>query len=290
MSSQSINLNWYKMFFPFNFNYDKRLCFDATINNLGLPFVRDWIYKIHSKNNTLNKVKFIILVREPISRFKSNLKSSCSLTALFEQFGMKRNVHVLRQLPQILDKDNKDHKDNKDKNRTCAHNMYKQSKDKDKIIQDVIDFNLSDNYKSLVNKFQNGNEPKSIADWQAVSVMDRCSFVTRGFYDENIERYFEKFDKTQFLVIDIEQLNPDQIKDTLITVCKFLLSDNDEFNGASYESIICNGDFCGVKYKHCNQGGSDSIKLNKKTVEYLKSIYKPHNQRLFHLIGKTFDW
>ena len=277
MSDNAVNINLYKMFFPLkNLNSiilnwfenksksglkHNKLCFDASPSCLCLPFIRDFIYKIHSSNNTLNKVKFIVLLREPISRFKSSVKNCCHVNQLFGSFGLKRNINCLAELSNILD-------ENCDKST------------KDEIIQNVIEFNLCKKYNTLFEKYKN-NEPKTTIDWKNVAMIERCGLVTRGFYDRHIEWYFEKFDKNQFLFISINQLHPNQIRQTLIEICKFLNVYDKE-----YKLIINSKDFdCN---QHLNKSGGDTIQLDSKTIKYLQGIYRPHNEKLFQLTGKRF--
>ena len=115
------------------------------------------------------------------------------------------------------------------------------------------------------------------------SIVERCGVVSRGFYDEHIEWYFEKFDRKQFLFLETEtDLNNDNIKKTLKKICKFL-----QIDLAKSHEIIDK-----IPNKKIQRLNASHLKttLSEKTMDRLNKLYKPHNEKLYKLIGRRFDW
>ncbi len=101
----------------------------------------------------------------------------------------------------------------------------------------------------------------------------KFSYISRGFYDEQIERWYKHFDESQILLVDSLELftNP---HGTLAKVTEFLcISQNYNFDTS-------------VKLNFGNQKKKISDDLNF----YLKSIYESHNVRLEQITGRKFSW
>ena len=97
------------------------------------------------------------------------------------------------------------------------------------------------------------------------------SYKTRGLYGEQIERWLRWFSKDQVLVISSEELFQDP-GTVLATILSFLgLEGNREhefpkLNARSYPP------------------------MSSSTRARLNEFFRPHNQRLFDLLGRSFDW
>ncbi|NIQ15213.1 MAG: sulfotransferase [Candidatus Dadabacteria bacterium] len=99
------------------------------------------------------------------------------------------------------------------------------------------------------------------------------AYLDRGIYYKKIEKWFKVFPKEQFLIIQSEEFfkNPNEVYQQII---KFLgLPD---WKLKNY-SIVGPG-----KYK--------KQKISNETRKKLTEFFKPHNERLFELLHKKFDW
>lgn len=99
----------------------------------------------------------------------------------------------------------------------------------------------------------------------------RLSYLARGIYAEQLERHFELFQKEQILILKCEDFfdSPQKI---LNKVLSFLDLDNFELES----------------FKKFNFGNNPSMdeKVRNELIEY----FKPHNERLYKLLGVDFGW
>ena len=99
----------------------------------------------------------------------------------------------------------------------------------------------------------------------------RYSYLARGVYADQLERWFEHYDRKQFLILATDDLrkNPQQILDQVfnfLEVPPFQIGDVRDKNTGSYE------------------------KMNESTRKFLVEYFKPHNDRLYKLLQRSFDW
>jgi len=119
---------------------------------------------------------------------------------------------------------------------------------------------------------------KNISKWRTKAKNDsyflnevQNSKLARGFYYEQLEQWFEIFDKDQILIIPSEMLGT-QTKNTLQEVFRFLglpeyeIKNTDKVNVAKYE------------------------KMKLETRERLVEFFRPYNKKLFGLLNRQFDW
>ena len=98
------------------------------------------------------------------------------------------------------------------------------------------------------------------------------SYLARGHYAEQLERWYSLFDKEQILVINSEHFFADPMK-ILRRVYGFLgISD---FEPSGLDKIYNSRSYS---------------KMNPETREKLRQYFEPHNKRFYQLIGETFDW
>jgi len=95
--------------------------------------------------------------------------------------------------------------------------------------------------------------------------------LARGLYVYQLKRCLKHVPKNQILFLSTEELNNDHNK-TFQVIFSFL-------NLPKYE----------IKYEKKNIG-QYSQKMNSETRKFLINFYKPHNKKLYELIGKNFDW
>lgn len=100
------------------------------------------------------------------------------------------------------------------------------------------------------------------------------SFVRRGLYAQQLEVYFKLFGRNRFLFLEQSELNDPFF--VAAAVGKLMGIKLDPSNFVVQAS---------------NQGEySPSGKLFDATMTRLREFYKPHNEQLFHLIGREFNW
>ena len=97
------------------------------------------------------------------------------------------------------------------------------------------------------------------------------NILARGFYADQLKIWFEKFQKKQMLIIPSEDLaqKPDQV---LTKVFEFL--------DLPYFKIK---DFT-------RQNKREYHPMKDETRKLLVEFYKPHNKKLFDMLGSKFDW
>ena len=97
------------------------------------------------------------------------------------------------------------------------------------------------------------------------------NILARGFYADQLKIWFEKFQKKQILIIPSEDLalKPDQV---LTKVFEFL--------DLPYFKIK---DFT-------RQNRREYHPMKDETRKLLVEFYKPHNKKLFDMLGNKFDW
>jgi hypothetical protein len=99
----------------------------------------------------------------------------------------------------------------------------------------------------------------------------KFSYLARGIYVDQLKRFAKFFCKEKILVIKSE-----------------------DFFHKTQEILGQVFDFLGLeewqpkKIKPLNTGRYS--KIDAKTKEFLDSYFKPHNQRLYHYLGRDFDW
>ena len=97
------------------------------------------------------------------------------------------------------------------------------------------------------------------------------SYLARGVYADQLENWFNHFDKEQFLILTTEDFhdNPqrtlDQVFDFL-QVPPFQMENINNVNVGNYQA------------------------MNEDTRKFLVKYYRPHNERLAKLLQRDFDW
>ena len=95
--------------------------------------------------------------------------------------------------------------------------------------------------------------------------------LARGFYADQLEKWFHVFPKEQLLITSSEELS-NKTEITLDNIFKFL-------------------DVSGQKIHDLSRKNKRIYpKMNSETRRKLADYYRPHNEKLFRLIGKRFEW
>ena len=97
------------------------------------------------------------------------------------------------------------------------------------------------------------------------------SYLARGVYADQLEDWFKHYDREKFLILTTEDFRKDPQK-TLDQVFDFL--------GVSL--------FQAKNLKDLNVGNYKE--MNEDTRKFLVEYFKPHNERLFKLLQRSFDW
>lgn len=97
------------------------------------------------------------------------------------------------------------------------------------------------------------------------------SYLARGIYADQLEHYFQYFDKSNILILNSE----DYFKDHLTTLKKVY-----EFLGVPYFEPT------NLEVKNSRK----AEKINPETRLRLKEYFRPHNERLFELLGERYNW
>ena len=99
------------------------------------------------------------------------------------------------------------------------------------------------------------------------------SYKLRGHYAEQLEAYYKHFSKEQILVLSMQQLRED-VQGTLKEIYDFVGIDN---------SVVIED----VKPRHVAKSKES---VDDKVYDYLNNYYSEHNQRLYELLNKDFNW
>ena len=97
-------------------------------------------------------------------------------------------------------------------------------------------------------------------------------FVIRGFYDEILEYILSKFSRDNLYIGISEEINQNKLK---------YYNEIYEFLGAT-KLIKINDKLNGNVRKYTK-------KIPKKLEKYLYNIYKPHNEKLYKILGRKID-
>lgn len=97
------------------------------------------------------------------------------------------------------------------------------------------------------------------------------SYASRGIYWKQLKRYYERFDSSSILVLKSADLlrHP---QDTFDEVTDFLDLDTFPLRNASPVNR------------------ADYAREKTRTHDYLKEFFRPHNEKLYEIIGRDFGW
>jgi hypothetical protein len=101
---------------------------------------------------------------------------------------------------------------------------------------------------------------------------NRFAYITRGRYAEQLEIWFKIFPKENIFTISTEELEKDQTG-TMKKIFEFL--NLSEYTINDLEKVFT---------------GNYKDKINSETRKKIVEYFKPHNRKLYELIGKEFDW
>jgi hypothetical protein len=122
--------------------------------------------------------------------------------------------------------------------------------------------------------FMNDNPESMINNVDSVNYL-QFLYLRHGHYASNLENWFKYFKKNQFMHFSTEDLdqNYDEIMNSL-----FVFFNLSQINLKKEDR------------KNIGVGKGKYPPMNEKTRDFLIDYYKPHNEKLYNLIGKKFDW
>ncbi len=146
--------------------------------------------------------------------------------------------------------------------RTYSHyHMGKRNGNEKRTFEDVVE---SD--KKNIQK--NEDMPKNKNYFQSVV---ENSYLARGFYEEQLQTWFNFFPKNKLLVISTEEL-ASYTDNTLEKIFRFLGVSNHKINDLTKRNE--------AKYPP----------MNPDTREMLLDYFRPYNEKLYLLLGCRLDW
>ncbi|GAB4377340.1 MAG: hypothetical protein Kow00121_26480 [Elainellaceae cyanobacterium] len=103
-------------------------------------------------------------------------------------------------------------------------------------------------------------------------------YVGRGKYVEQLENYYQYFDRSNILVLSFDQLRKDACS-ILQEICEFL--NIRAFPQDAVRQL--------QKEKH-NVGKYQQSDGDRATVEQLRNYFLPYNEKLYQLLGEIYPW
>jgi Sulfotransferase domain len=100
----------------------------------------------------------------------------------------------------------------------------------------------------------------------------RYSYIHRGFYDEQLERWFQYFSKEQFCILESEKFFIDS-QYQLEVVLRFLRLPQFKFDVTTKLHV-----------------GGYSDKIPTEIEEKLRAVFRSHNQNLYKMLDRDFGW
>jgi len=113
----------------------------------------------------------------------------------------------------------------------------------------------------------NQNMEQVLENYKAIS----SSYLTRGIYANQLKRWMEFFPKEQFLIVKSEE---------------FFADPQSIFNQVTDFLQLPEWDFLNQKQWNVGQYNNMDVQIR----EQLQAFFKPHNERLYELLGRDFGW
>jgi hypothetical protein len=103
------------------------------------------------------------------------------------------------------------------------------------------------------------------------SVNRNRSYISKGFYENQIKLWFNIFPRDQIHLLSTEDMHNNP-QDTLLDIFRFLQTSDYRIQNPE------------------NRKAAEYKKMNDDTRERLLKLYKPHNEKFFQIINQRFDW
>ncbi len=168
-----------------------------------------------------------------------------------------------------------------------AYNMFKQNTLTPELRERTIEWSYKNRNPDIENFFQKlfftpeGCPPFENFLEEEMKIMSDAkqlpepSFIRRGFYQDQLENFYNYFPKDRFILFENIELDQERSR-VLNEICSFVGVPQMEWN---IESV--NSKYHVIDYKE---------PMSKSTFNMLSELYKPHNEAFFSHIGKKFNW
>ena len=124
------------------------------------------------------------------------------------------------------------------------------------------------------------------------------SYLKHGLYAEHLENWYKYFQKDQILILDTKEFQkfPDQVMQKTFSFLNIEKFEIKKLDPTKMKKLYSMND---ERISENNKTESmNKTKLNVQTYPEMKSetrkrlqeFFKPHNEKLFSLIGKRFNW
>ena len=132
----------------------------------------------------------------------------------------------------------------------------------------------------LTGKFSHLHDPRSftesieteLEDLKQGTQRDKVAYIERGIYVDQLKRYFEVIPRENLLIVESTELQLD-LQETTRRICNFL-----DIKHIDLESRKANS------RRVSNNSDYDA------ELKLLRDFYRPHNERLYSLLGRRFLW
>ncbi len=98
------------------------------------------------------------------------------------------------------------------------------------------------------------------------------SYITRGLYAEQLERWYQYYPKEDIYVGSSEEFFTDPNSE-IQKILEFLQMPSFNFDCSVSKNV-----------------GMYETKMDQKVKSFLEEVFRPHNRRLYEVIGKDFGW
>jgi hypothetical protein len=101
---------------------------------------------------------------------------------------------------------------------------------------------------------------------------DPRAYVERGFYAQQLKRYFQYFQRDQVLVLENKDIS-EKWDDTSVQIFDFLQIPHHAIN---VQKVL--------------QSNINESDIYKESIEALRAFYLPYNDDLYKLLGRDYEW
>jgi hypothetical protein len=117
----------------------------------------------------------------------------------------------------------------------------------------------------------------------------RFSYVARGIYVEQLERWMAHFGSDRFLILKSEDFfsNPGRVFGEVLQFLGLHVWEPQQFKNYEPQQFK-NRSYASESRSHQEAPGHSALESPTRTL--LAHTFRPHNQRLSELLGRGFDW
>eukprot|EP01084_Bolivina_argentea_P108418 193763_1 len=220
------------------------ICFDyKSSKTISFDATTDFLSAAFVRNRIFKatpNAKFIVMVRDPVKRMISHYFNRSRIAKSANKMGFSEKYNI-------------------------------------KTLSQFIEFGKSTYFQNEYHKL------KSLKCNEKLPENERfiCyhNHLQQGCYYENIKFYLEKFDKSQFLIFDLEtDIKPiDNLKITLRAISNFMNINPDNID-------------LEVKPIFANKTRNKPCKEYKDCILKLMEFYKEPNEKFFKMVGRDLKW